>query len=177
MGDNLIRLATEADIATVTAIYADAVLHGTGTFEIEPPGESEMARRMQELFDGGYPYLVADAGGDVLGYAYAGAYHRRPAYRTTVEDSVYVLAEARGRGIGRALLAALIDESEACGFRQMIAIIGDSGNVASLRLHRAAGFVPVGRFINVGFKFGRWLDTVLMQRALGPGSETLPASG
>lgn len=176
MGDTLIRPATGADIATITAIYAEAVLNGTATFEIEPPGESEMARRMREMIDGGYPYLVAADAGDVLGYAYAGAYHRRPAYRTTVEDSVYVSAEARGRGIGGALLAALIDECGTRGFRQMIAIIGDSGNDASVGLHRSAGFAPIGTFTDVGFKFGRWLDTVLMQRALGPGSETPPAA-
>jgi len=173
-GEFSIRPATPADVKAIAAIYAEAVLSGTATFEIEPPSEGEMARRMAELAAGRHPYLLAENAGTVLGYGYAGPYHRRPAYRSTVEDSIYVAAEARGKGIGRALLAALIAESEACGFRQMIAVIGDSGNAASIRLHQAAGFAFVGTFRDVGYKFGRWLDTVLMQRALGPGSAAPP---
>lgn len=171
-----IRPATPEDIGAIAAIYAEAVLNGTATFEIEPPSEAEIARRMAELAAGGHPYLVADNAGTVLGYGYAGPYHRRPAYRTTVEDSIYLAVEARGRGIGHALLAALIAESEARGFRQMIAVIGDSGHAASIRLHQAAGFVLVGTFRDVGYKFGRWLDTVLMQRPLGAGGGAPPAT-
>jgi phosphinothricin acetyltransferase len=133
-----------------------------------------MARRFESLAAGGYPYLVAEQGGTVVGYAYAGPYRARPAYRWTVEDSVYVDTAAHRRGLGRALLARLIDESETRGLRQMIAVIGDSANVASVELHRALGFRLVGTFDNVGFKFGRWLDSVLMQRPLGRGANTTP---
>lgn len=175
MSDFSIRPATPADLGQIAAIYAEAVLNGTATFEIEPPSEAEMGRRMAQLLAGGHPYLVADNAGKVLGYGYAGPYHRRPAYRSTVEDSIYLDVGARGQGIGGALLKALITESEARGFRQMIAVIGDSRHAASIRLHQAAGFVVVGTFTDVGYKFGRWLDTVLMQRALGPGSAAPPA--
>jgi phosphinothricin acetyltransferase len=171
-----IRPAMPGDVEPIAAIYAEAVLNGTATFELEPPSVAEMAGRMAELVRDGHPYLVADNAGTVVGYGYAGPYHRRPAYRTTVEDSIYLAVEARGRGIGRRLLAALIAESEACGFRQMIAVIGDSGHDASIRLHQAAGFALVGTFRDVGYKFGRWLDSVLMQRALGPGGGAPPAA-
>jgi len=133
-----------------------------------------MLLRYEALMSGGYPYLVADVDGAVLGYAYAGLYRARPAYRWTIEDSVYVDVSAHRRGLGRALLVRLIADSEARGFRQMIAVIGDSANVGSIELHRAAGFRLVGTFENVGFKFGRWLDSVLMQRPLGPGADALP---
>ncbi len=169
-----IRPATNADIPAITRIYAYAVEHGTASFEYEPPGEPEMARRMAELLDNGYPYRAAEADGELAGYAYAGPYRARPAYRFTVEDSVYIAPEAQGRGIGRALLKALIEAAEAGGFRQMIAVIGDSGQTASVALHAALGFAYIGTFPNVGFKFGRWLDTVLMQRALGKGSTAPP---
>jgi phosphinothricin acetyltransferase len=170
----LIRPAAERDLAAITRIYAEAVRHGTASFEIEPPDEIEMAQRFESLAAGGFPYLVAETGGSIGGYAYAGPYRLRPAYRWTVEDSVYVDATAHRRGLGRALLARLIAESEAKGFRQMIAVIGDSANIASIDLHRAAGFRLVGTFDNVGFKFGRWLDSLLMQRPLGPGATTRP---
>ena len=169
-----IRAATAADIPAITAIYDHAVRHGTASFELEPPNAAEMARRLQALLDGGYPYLVAEADGAVAGYAYAGAYRPRPAYRWSVEDSIYVASQMQRRGIGAALLARLIADAEARGFRQMIAVIGDSAQAPSIELHRALGFRPIGAVENVGFKFGRWLDTVLMQRALGPGAGAPP---
>src|SRR6478609_2645884 len=169
-----IRPAALADIPAITRIYAHAVEHGTASFELAPPDEAEMTRRMQALLDGKFPYLAAELDGRVAGYAYAGLYRTRPAYRFTLEDSVYVAPEAQRRGIGRALLAALIEASAARGFRQMIAVIGDSEQAASIALHAALGFAPIGTFANVGFKFGRWLDTVLMQRALGPGGSAPP---
>ena len=169
-----IRAATPADVPAIAAIYADAVLNGTASFELEPPAEAEMARRMAALIDGGFPYLVAVSNGPVLGYAYAGPYRPRPAYRFTVEDSVYIAAEARGRGIGRALLSALIAASESCGFRQMIAVIGDEASAGSIALHRALGFEHAGVFKAVGFKHGAWRATVLMQRPLGAGDSLPP---
>jgi L-amino acid N-acyltransferase YncA len=162
-----IRAAVAADIPAITRIYAHAVRFGTASFELEPPDEAEMARRQRALTDGGFPYLVAEADGAVMGYAYAGPYRTRPAYRFSVENSVYVAPEAHGRGIGRALLDRLIAEAAARGFRQMIAVIGDSDQAASIALHRAAGFRHVGTIAAVGFKHGRWLDSVLMQRELG----------
>jgi phosphinothricin acetyltransferase len=174
MADFSIRSAAEADIPAIAAIYAEAVLNGTATFELEPPSEAEMRRRFAGLAEGGFPYLVAEKAGSVLGYGYAGPYRPRPAYRHTVEDSVYLAKEARGRGIGSALLRELVRASEQRGFRQMIAVIGDSGHEASIRLHQSAGFALVGTFRDVGYKFGRWLDTVLMQRALGPGGGAPP---
>jgi L-amino acid N-acyltransferase YncA len=169
-----IRPATSADIPAIARIYAHAVEHGTASFELTPPDAAEMAQRMQALLAGDFPYLVAEENGSVLGYAYAALYRARPAYRFTLEDSVYIAPDRQGRGIGRALLAALIEASTARGFRQMIAVIGDSEQAASIALHAALGFAYVGTLPNVGFKFGRWLDTVLMQRALGPGSATSP---
>jgi len=169
-----IRPAAVDDIAAITGIYAHAVRHGTASFEIDPPDQAEMTRRWRALVNGGYPYLVAEVEGAVAGYTYAGAYHTRPAYRWTVEDSVYIAPDAHRRGLGRALLEQLIAEAEVRGFRQMIAVIGDSRQVASIELHRALGFAPVGNFVSVGFKHGRWLDTVLMQRPLGPGDTTPP---
>jgi len=170
----LIRAATAADIPAITAIYDHAVRHGTASFELEPPDAAEMARRRQTLVDGGFPYLVAEADGALAGYAYAGPYRPRPAYRWSVEDSVYVAPSLHRRGIGAALLARLVGEAEQRGYRQMIAVIGDSAQLSSIALHRAAGFRMIGTVENVGFKFGRWLDTVLMQRALGPGSAAPP---
>jgi len=162
-----------SDIPEIATIYAEAVTHGTASFELEAPSVEEMLVRRAALVDAGYPYIVAKIDGTVAGYAYAGAYRARPAYRGTVENSVYVRPDIKGRGIGRTLLVALIEESERLGFRQMIAVIGDSGNVASRRLHEAVGFELTGVLKSVGWKHGRWLDTVLMQRALGPG-DTLP---
>jgi L-amino acid N-acyltransferase YncA len=172
-----IRPATAADIPAITAIYHHAVRHGTASFELEPPDAAEMARRQKALLDGGYPYLVAEATGAVVGYAYAGAYRPRPAYRWSVEDSVYIAPTMHRRGVGAALLGRLIAEAEQRGFRQMIAVIGDSAQTPSIELHRALGFRPIGAVENVGFKFGRWLDTVLMQRALGLGAMMPPKIG
>lgn len=174
MSDFTIRLATTADLPAVTEIYAEAVAVGTASFEVVPPDQTEMAARFTRLSAAGYPYLVAERAGTVLGYGYVGPYRDRPAYRHTVEDSVYLAAEARGQGIGGALLRRLIDDATALGFRQMVAVIGDTANEASIRLHKAAGFVLTGTLKDVGFKHGRWLDTVIMQRSLGRGAESLP---
>lgn len=171
-GGFTIRHCRPDDIPAITAIYRHAVATGTASFEIEPPDEPEMLRRFEALAAGRHPYLVAEREGILAGYAYAGLYRARPAYRTTVENSVYVREDQHGRGIGRALLEVLIEEAGRRGFRQMVAVIGDSGNLASIALHRRAGFQPVGTVRSVGWKHGRWLDTVLMQRALGPGDTT-----
>ena len=163
----LIRPAAAGDLAAITAIYAHHVLHGTASFETEPPAVEEMARRQAAVVACGLPYCVAETDGRVVGYAYAGPYRPRAAYRFTVEDSVYLHPEWMGRGIGRRLLDAVIRASAEAGARQMIAIIGDSVNAASIRLHESAGFRHAGVLRDVGFKFGRWLDTVLMQKELG----------
>lgn len=170
-----LRAAAPADIPAITAIYAHAVMHGTASFELDPPDEAEMLRRMAALLDGGFPYLVAEIDGAIAGYAYAGPYRTRPAYRFTLEDSVYIDPAMHRRGVGRALLYRLVLESEARGFRQLIAIIGDSAQTSSIELHRGAGFQYVGTIQNVGYKFGRWLDSVVMQRALGEGAKTPPS--
>ena len=170
----LIRPSTDADLPAIAAIYAPAVRHGAASFELEPPDEAEMARRRRALLDGGYPYLVAVRDGAVAGYAYAGPYHQRAAYRSTVEDSIYVAQDARGSGIGRGLLEALITASERIDCRTMVAIIAESGSPASAKLHARLGFRPVGTLAAVGYKHGRWLDVTLMQRALGPASGTPP---
>jgi phosphinothricin acetyltransferase len=175
MSEIVIRAATARDIATITRIYSHAVLNGTASFEIEPPDEAEMAQRLNGLVDKGYPYLVAQAGPKVVGYAYAAPYRARPAYYWSVEDSVYIAPDAHRRGVGRALLARLVEDSEQRGFRQMIAVIGDSKQIPSIELHRALGFREIGALESVGFKFGRWLDTVLMQRPLGEGASSQPA--
>jgi L-amino acid N-acyltransferase YncA len=169
-----IRTAHAQDLAAITAIYDEAVRHGTASFEIEPPDLSEITRRYEALRSGSYPYLVAEQAGVIAGYAYAGPYRARPAYHWSVEDSIYIDPQAQRRGIGRLLLDRLIQEAEAGGFRQMIAVIGDSANAGSIELHRAMGFRMVGTFDNVGFKFGRWLDSVLMQRPLGKGADSAP---
>ena len=169
-----IRPATPADIPAITRIYASAVKHGTASFELEPPDEAEMARRQRTLLDSGYPYIVADIDDALAGYAYAGPYRPRPAYRFSVEDSIYVDPSAQRRGVGRVLLEHLIEECERRGFRQMIAVIGDSAQAPSIELHRALGFRMIGAVENVGYKFGRWLDSVNMQRALGAGATTKP---
>ena len=174
MDSTSIRPAAPADIAAITRIYAEAVRHGTASFELEPPDETEMAHRFRSLLEGGYPYLAAEIDGTVVGYAYAGPYRPRPAYRFSVEDSIYIDPSAQRRGIGRALLERLIADATGLGFRQMIAVIGDSAQTASIELHRALGFRLIGTIEKVGFKFDRWLDTVLMQRALGPGATTKP---
>jgi L-amino acid N-acyltransferase YncA len=175
--DLRLRPAADADIPAIAAIYAHAVRHGTASFELDPPDEAEMARRRAALMAGGYPYLVAERGQELLGYAYAGAYRTRPAYRSTVEDSVYVAPAAQGAGVGRALLSALIAECEARDFRLMVAVIGDRGSSGSIKLHEALGFAHVGALEPVGYKHGCWLATVLMQRVLGPGATTPPTLG
>jgi phosphinothricin acetyltransferase len=162
----LIRVATSADFAVITSIYAHHVSAGTASFETEPPSMEEMMRRHAEIVRHGLPYVVAELDGEVVGYAYAGQYRPRPAYRFTVEDSVYIDPAQTGKGIGRRLLDEIIRASAQAGARQMIAIIGDSANAASIRLHASAGFEHVGVLRNVGLKFDRWLDTVIMQKAL-----------
>lgn len=169
----IVRPSSDGDLPAITAIYAHAVTHGTASFELDPPDEAEMARRRAALLAAGYPYLVAEAAGGVAGYAYAGAYRPRPAYRATVEDSIYVAPDAQAGGIGRALLTALIGACEARGFRQMVAVIGDSRSAGSIRLHESLGFRRVGILEAVGYKHGRWLDSVLMQRSLGA-ADTAP---
>jgi phosphinothricin acetyltransferase len=169
-----IRPATPTDIPAITRIYAHAVKRGTASFELEPPDEAEMARRQRTLLDAGYPYIVAEIDHALAGYAYAGPYRPRPAYRFSVEDSIYVDPSAQHRGVGRVLLEHLIEECERRGFRQMIAVIGDSAQAPSIELHRALGFRMIGAVENVGYKFGRWLDSVNMQRALGAGATTKP---
>lgn len=169
-----VRPSTDADIPDITAIYAWNVLNGLGTFEEVPPDEAEMARRRATFLDRGLPYLVAELDGEVVGYCYAGPFRLRAAYRYTVEDSVYVSPKAVGKGVGRALLAALIEACEALGLRQMCAVIGDSGNAPSIGLHASLGFEKKGVFPDMGHKFGRWVDLVWMQRSLNGGGETQP---
>jgi phosphinothricin acetyltransferase len=175
MPDVVIRPAVPADIPAITRIYDHAVRFGTATFELDSPDAAEMRRRYDSLREGGFPYLAATVDGHVAGYAYAGPYRPRPAYRFTLEDSVYLDPASQRRGIGTALLTELIAQSEARGYRQMIAVIGDSANAASVALHARAGFAMIGTHPDVGFKFGRWLDTVMMQRALGDGGSPAPA--
>jgi L-amino acid N-acyltransferase YncA len=170
----VIRQAVPADIPAITRIYDHAVRFGTASFELEAPDEAEMARRQRMLLDGNFPYLVADLGNTVAGYAYAGPYRPRRAYRFSVEDSIYISPDAQRRGIGRLLLSELIAVATERGFRQMVAIIGDSAQVPSIELHRAHGFRMIGAIEAVGYKFDRWLDTVVMQRALGEGADTPP---
>ena len=172
-----IRPAVAADLSAITEIYGHAVCYGTATFELIPPDLAEMTRRFDVLMDGCFPYLVAELEGRVVGYAYAGAYRPRPAYRFTVENSVYLQPAIHRRGIGMQLLLGLIADSEARGYRQMIAVIGDSANAGSIGVHSRTGFQLIGTHPDVGFKFGRWLDTVMMQRPLGDGGSTLPAGG
>ncbi|BCM86099.1 GNAT family N-acetyltransferase [Methylobacterium indicum] len=172
--ETVLRPCREDDVAAITAIYAQAVATGRASFEIDPPDEAEMARRRAALVESGYPYLVAERAGAVVAYAYAGPYRTRPAYRGTLENSVYVRPDQAGRGLGRRLMERLIAEATEAGFRQMVAVIGDSANAASIGLHAALGFRHVGVLTSVGWKHGTWLDTVLMQRALGPGDGAPP---
>jgi phosphinothricin acetyltransferase len=169
-----IRPAERGDLDRLRGIYAWHVLNGAASFEEQPPDPEEFERRWRHVTDLQLPYLVAEQAGEIQGYAYAGAYRPRSAYRFTVEDSIYLDPKALGRGIGRALLAELIESCTLAGKRQMLAVIGDSGNAASVAVHRRAGFTTIGTIQAAGFKFGRWVDTVLMQRPLGAGSETLP---
>jgi len=170
-----LRPAEDRDVARIAAIYSDHVLTGLASFEVTPPDAAEIARRRAEVLRRGLPYVVAELGGAVVGYAYAAPYRLRPAYAYTVEDSVYVHRDALGRGVGRRLLEHLVSDCAAAGYRQMLAVIGDSGNQASIALHAACGFTRVGLLSAVGFKFGRWVDSVLMQRPLGEGDATPPA--
>jgi len=175
MSDIEIRTATAADIPGIAAIYRPAVATGSASFELDPPDDAEMTKRFEAITGAGYPYIVAVTAGRVLGYAYASAYRTRPGYRFTVEDSIYVDEAAQGQGIGAKLLDELIVRSTTNGYRQMIAVIGDSANRASIRLHASLGFRPAGILRSVGFKHGRWVDSVLMQRAIGEGDATTPA--
>ncbi|RMQ40226.1 Phosphinothricin N-acetyltransferase [Pseudomonas cichorii] len=170
----ILRDARDDDMPTVQAIYAEHVLGGISSFELEPPSLEEMLRRRADVLDKGLPYRVAERQGEVVGYGYVTPYRPRPGYRFTVEDSVYVRHGLGGLGIGQALLGELIEHCVQGGWRQMIAIIGNSENLASIRLHERLGFHRVGVFESVGFKHGRWVDTVLMQRALGEGSHSAP---
>ena len=169
-----IRPAEKADLAAITGIYEEAVRNGTATFELDPPDLAEMTQRYHAVVDGGFPYFIAQLDGRVVGYAYAAAYRPRPAYRFTVENSIYLDPAVHRRGIGLKLLQRLIVESERRGYRQMIAVIGDSANAGSIGVHARCGFELIGTHPNVGFKFGRWLDTVHMQLALGEAGATLP---
>jgi L-amino acid N-acyltransferase YncA len=170
----LLRPSADSDIPAITDIYTHAVVHGTASFELDPPDEADMSRRRAAILEGGYPYLVAEREGELLGYAYAGAYRTRPAYRSTVEDSIYVAPSAQGQGVGRMLLTALIEACEALDFRLMVAVIGDEESHGSIALHRSLGFEPAGVLKGIGYKHGRWLSTVLMQRPLGRGMNEPP---
>lgn len=169
-----LRLATPGDLAEIHAIYAHHVLTGLASFEEEPPAAAELRRRYDEITGRGLPYLVADFGGAVAGYGYCSLYRTRSGYRYTLEDSLYVRAGAEGRGVGTALLAELIGRSEALGYRQLVAVIGDSANAASIGLHESQGFLRVGTLRSAGYKLGRWVDSVIMQRPLGAGDATKP---
>ncbi len=175
MADVIVRAASAEDIPAITAIYRPAVLTGTASFEVEPPSQDEMRRRFDAIVSGGYPYLAAVIDGQLVGYSYASAFRPRPAYRFTVENSVYVAPGHHGQGIGRALLDALITACTERGYRQMIAVIGDSAQRASIGLHHALGFTYTGTLRSVGFKHGGWLDIVLMQLSLGDGENAPPA--
>jgi phosphinothricin acetyltransferase len=169
-----IRDAAESDLPAIHTIYAHHVQHGLGSFEEIPPSLEEMTRRYRDIRAKDMPYLAAVQDGTLLGYAYAGPYRPRSAYRYACEDSIYVSPDAMGKGVGRKLLAELIARCTAMGLRQMVAVIGDSGNAGSIGLHQALGFRMVGNVQSVGFKFGRWVDSIYMQLALGPGDTTLP---
>jgi phosphinothricin acetyltransferase len=167
-----VRAASAGDIPAIQSIYAYHVLHGLGTFETEPPDVAEMAARFTQITAAGFPYLVAVEAGEVIGYAYANHFRTRAAYRLTVEDSIYVLPLATGRGVGKVLLDALIARCTEAGLRQMLAVIGDAANTGSIGVHRACGFEMVGVMKGVGRKFDRWIDVVIMQRALA--TDTAP---
>lgn len=169
-----VRPAADGDVDAIAAIYGHHVLRGTASFETELPEAAEMARRRAALLEADYPYLVAEHGGEVIGYAYASAYRPRAAYRDTVENSVYLRPDVVGQGIGSLLLTALIEACEARGYRQMVAVVGGNANVASIRLHERHGFRLVGTLRSVGHKHGSWLDTVLLQRTLGAGDTAAP---
>jgi len=173
-GAPIIRASRNDDVAAIAAIYGYHVLHGLASFEEVPPSAEEIAHRRAAIIERGLPYLIAEDRGRVVGYCYAGPFRPRIGYRYSLEDSIYIEEGQRGRGIGRALLAPLLERCAELGYRQMIAVIGGRETVASIRLHEALGFTHVGVFNAIGFKFGRWVDTVLMQRPLGPGGDSLP---
>jgi phosphinothricin acetyltransferase len=175
--DPVVRDAGERDVPRITAIYAQHVLTGLATFEVVPPDDAEMARRRANVLGWELPYFVAEDGSGILGYAYAAPYRTRAGYRYTVEDSIYVDPAAVGRGVGRRLLERLIEACAACGCRQMVAVIGDTDNSASIGLHEACGFARVGMLPSVGFKFGRWVDSVLMERGLADADRSPPGAG
>ena len=170
----LIRPSTPADIPAITTIYGWNVLNGTGTFEIEAPDAADMARRREDVLSKGLPWLVAQQAGRVVGYAYATQFRPRPAYRFCLEDSIYLSRDAWGQGIGCLLLAELLSQCEARGARQLLAVIGDSANAGSIGVHRALGFKQTGLLKAAGWKFGRWLDVIIMQRSLGQGADVAP---
>ena len=170
----LIRPSTPADVPALTAIYEWNVLNGTGTFELEAPDDAGMASRRDDVLAKGLPWLVAEVGGEVLGYAYANHFRPRRAYRFCLEDSIYLAPAAQGQGLGRLLLAELMARCEAAGARQMLAVIGDSANLGSIGVHRTLGFEHVGTMKAAGWKFDRWLDVVVMQKSLGPGAGAAP---
>ena len=171
----IIRASTDSDIPQITAIYAHHVLHGTGTFEITPPTEEDMASRRADVLGKSLPYLVLEQDGKVAGFAYCNWFKPRPAYRFSAEDSIYMAPEAAGKGLGRLLLSELMAQAERAGIRKLIAVIGDSDNKGSIGLHKALGFAPVGVVHACGWKFERWLDIVMMECAIGQGSDTAPA--
>jgi phosphinothricin acetyltransferase len=176
MTELLVRASTEADVARCAEIYAHHVLYGTASFEVDPPDVTEMKKRRAAVLDIGLPHLVAERAGQVMGYAYAGNWRPRPAYKFSVEDSIYIDKDAVGQGVGRALLPVLIEQCTKLGKRQMVAVIGDSATTPSIRLHASCGFEMVGTLKNIGFKFNRWLDSVIMQRPLGTGAELPPGA-
>ena len=172
---SLIRPSRDEDVAAITAIYRHHVLHGTGTFEIDPPSEADMASRRADVLAKGLPYLVAEEDAQVLGFAYCNWFKPRPAYRFSAEDSIYVAPGLAGKGLGRALLTTLCQQAEAAGVRKMLAVIGDSANTGSIGVHSALGFTHTGTVRSCGWKFERWLDVVLMEKPLGAGDSTPPA--
>ena len=172
-----IRPSQDSDLPQITAIYSHHVLHGTGTFETDPPSESDMLARRADVLGKGLPYLVAEDGRRVLGYAYCQWFKPRPAYRFSAEDSIYLHPDAAGKGLGKELLAELEKQAEAVGIRKLIAVIGDSGNLGSVGVHRSRGFSHIGAIGSCGWKFGRWLDIVLMEKTLGDGDRTPPTTG
>lgn len=170
-----IRPSRDEDMPAISAIYAHHVLHGTGTFELDPPSLADLGQRRAEVLSRGLPHLVVEDQGRILGFAYCNWFRPRPAYRFAAEDSIYMAPNACGQGLGRALLAELVAAAQRAGMRKLIAVIGDSANAASIGLHRAGGFSHVGVLTSSGWKFGQWLDTVLMEKPLGPGDTTSPA--
>jgi len=173
----ILRDSLDADVPAITAIYGHAVRTGTASFEYDPPDAAEMGRRRTDVLGKGFPYLVAELDGAVAGYAYVNTYRARPAYRFSVEDSIYIAPDRQGAGIGRQLLPALLRRCEALDLRLVIAVIGDSATLPSIRLHASCGFTHAGSLPNVGWKHGRWLDSVFMVRALGSGAAAPPRAG